>query len=95
MVEPEYFNLGLWFIPEDMEVKETITDYTAIEIEKIDQLNLTIYNKIDREGLIKVNSYHFNHFPLFIRIIVHHGNLTTNIISEIVSYLYKIYQSVV
>ncbi|NEQ62235.1 MAG: aminotransferase class I/II-fold pyridoxal phosphate-dependent enzyme [Moorea sp. SIO4A1] len=94
VVEPQYFNVGLWFIPKEMEVKETITDYTAAEIEKIDQLNLAIYDQIVKDGFMKVNSYHFNNLPLFIRIIVHHGNLTTDIISEIVAYLYKIYESV-
>jgi glutamate/tyrosine decarboxylase-like PLP-dependent enzyme len=95
VVEPQYLNLCFWFVPEEMEVKEIITDYTAAELDKIDQLNLTIYNKIVEDSFMKVNSYHFNDFPLFIRIILHHGNLTTDIISEIVAYLYKVYKSVV
>ncbi|EGJ35169.1 MULTISPECIES: aminotransferase class I/II-fold pyridoxal phosphate-dependent enzyme [Moorena] len=93
VVEPQYFNLCFWFIPEEMEVKETITDYTAAEIDKIDQLNLAIYDQVVQDDFIKVSSSSFNNLPAFIRIIVHHGNLTTDIISEIVAYLYKIYES--
>lgn len=94
VVEPEYFNICFWFIPQDMEIKETITDYTDAQLEKIQQLNLAIYQKIVDDDFMHVNCQKFNDLPVFIRLIVHHGNLTTEIIYEIVSYLYKTYEYV-
>ncbi|MEM1170011.1 MAG: aminotransferase class I/II-fold pyridoxal phosphate-dependent enzyme [Cyanobacteria bacterium P01_H01_bin.35] len=94
VVESQYLNLCFWFIPKTLEVKEIITDYTITELEKIDRLNLAIYNKVVEEGFMKVNSYNFNNLPTFIRIVLHHGNLTKDIVSEIVAYLYNIYKSI-
>ncbi|MGB3404982.1 MAG: pyridoxal-dependent decarboxylase [Microcoleaceae cyanobacterium] len=93
VVEPQYFNLCFWFIPEEMEVKNSITDYTEAQIKKIGDLNCTIYNQVIQDGFIQVNSCNYNDYPGFLRIVVHHGNLTKDTISEIVAYLYKIYQS--
>lgn len=93
VVEPQYFNLCMWFIPKEMEVKETIMAYTKEQLEQINQLNLAMYNRIVQDGFMKINYSSFNSSPTFIRIIVHHANLTKDIISEIVSYLYKTYES--
>lgn len=47
------------------------------------------------DDFMKVNYSRLNNFPVFIRIVVHHENLTKVIIPEIVSYLYQTYESLV
>lgn len=94
VVEPQYLNLCFWFIPEEMEVKNSITDYTDVQIQKIEHLNRTIYDHVVQDGFLKVNSCNFNDFPAFIRIVVHHGNSNREIIAEIVAYLYDTYKMV-
>ncbi|MEM9542143.1 MAG: pyridoxal-dependent decarboxylase [Cyanobacteria bacterium P01_E01_bin.42] len=93
VVEPTYFNLCFWFIPPEMEVKETITDYTQIQLEQIQRLNLVISQRIQEESFMKTRHASFNNLPPFIRLIVHHENLTREIIAEIVTYLYNTYES--
>lgn len=93
VVKPQYFNIAFWFIPKEMKVEETIENYTIQQREKINQLNLAIYDRIVEDKLIQVNYSNFKNFPVFIRLIVHHRNLTKDIVSEIVVYLYKIYES--
>ena len=77
-----------------MEVKNSITDYTDVQIQKIEHLNRTIYDHVVQDGFLKVNSCNFNDFPAFIRIVVHHGNSNREIIAEIVAYLYDTYKMV-
>ncbi|NEO11027.1 MULTISPECIES: pyridoxal-dependent decarboxylase [unclassified Moorena] len=93
VVEPQYFNICVWFIPPEMTMGQSILDYSIEERQKIDSFNLAMYEKIATDGFAKFNFSSFNNFPTLIRIIVHHGNLTKEIISEIVSYLYDVYNS--
>ncbi len=93
VVEPQYFNLCMWFIPKEMEVKESIKAYTREQLEKINRFNIAMYERIVEDGFMKITCSSFNNVA-FIRIIVHHANLTENIISEIVAYLYKVHESI-
>ena len=94
VVEPKYFNICIWFIPEKMAIQSTILDYNLEERQKIDQFNLAMYEKIATDNFVNVNFSSFNGLPTFIRLIVHHANLTEKIIDEIVSYLLEIYQAI-
>lgn len=94
VVKPQYFNVCFWFVPQEMEVKESITDYRSVQLKKIERLNLAIFDKILEDDFMKAGHASFNNLPDFIRLVVHHENLTPDIVAEIVSYLYRTYESV-
>jgi glutamate/tyrosine decarboxylase-like PLP-dependent enzyme len=94
VVEPTYFNLCFWFIPPELAVNENISDYTTTQLEEIEQLNLAISKRIQEDNYLKTRHASFNNLPPFIRLIVHHENLTQEIATEIVAYLYNVYQLV-
>ncbi len=92
VVEPEYFNLCVWFIPGEMPLRKNILDYSLMERQEIDNFNLAMYHKISSDDFVQVNFSSFNDLPTFIRLIVHHANLTEEIIVEIVAYLAEVYR---
>lgn len=94
VVEPTYFNLCVWFIPNTMALRNTILDYNLEEQEQINCFNLSMYEKISKDGSVSLNFSSFNDLPTFIRIIVHHANLTEDTISEITAYLYGVYDEI-